>query len=228
LPPTGYKMLSSFRDMPATHSAHSAVTPRHALKSTKNDKVATHERSRRAMRRSPRLAASSLSLHDAIFKDKAEDAIFKEMLKSRNVLIALLHRMPAFTDAMTSVGVKWPDIKDSFDEMPGAELLALLDASHKVIEAIVRQSSEGQQVGCKRARPGTTIEGATLLSAEEEQELRHFDLDLRFGPSIGIGRLNRWLRALRLGLKPPPSVLQILESLDDEDPAHQTSWSKRL
>ncbi len=45
-------------------------------------------------------------------------------------------------------------------------------------------------------------------SVEElEQRLRsEFDLETKFGPVVGLSRLERWERAVRLGLEPPQWV----------------------
>lgn len=44
----------------------------------------------------------------------------------------------------------------------------------------------------------------------EEEALKQFDLDIRFGPFLGINRLERWERADRLGLLPPLPVHTII------------------
>lgn len=46
---------------------------------------------------------------------------------------------------------------------------------------------------------------------KDEAWLRQFDLDSRFGPSSGITRLQRWERAFRLGLAPPPEVPELVQ-----------------
>ncbi|KAI0791927.1 DNA polymerase delta, subunit 4-domain-containing protein [Abortiporus biennis] len=40
--------------------------------------------------------------------------------------------------------------------------------------------------------------------------LRVFDLSYKYGPCIGVSRLQRWERAHALGLDPPPEVKEIL------------------
>lgn len=42
--------------------------------------------------------------------------------------------------------------------------------------------------------------------------LREFDLDSRFGPCMGMTRIDRWERAEKLGLDPPPRVKTLLET----------------
>lgn len=44
----------------------------------------------------------------------------------------------------------------------------------------------------------------------EEEALRQFDMDMRFGPCLGITRLERWERAVRLGLNPPVELASLL------------------
>ena len=50
-----------------------------------------------------------------------------------------------------------------------------------------------------------------------ERYLRIFDLDMQYGPCLGQTRLQRWIRADRLGKQPPILVKHILETLDMED-----------
>ncbi|OAY82817.1 DNA polymerase delta subunit 4 [Ananas comosus] len=80
-----------------------------------------------------------------------------------------------------------------------------------------RSSRSGSDPGPHRAR----ILGSRRLLArslvrsddygEEEERLRQFDMDMRYGPCIGLGRLQRWERAAAMGLNPPPDVARILQ-----------------
>ncbi|GAB4823375.1 hypothetical protein N2152v2_010421 [Parachlorella kessleri] len=45
---------------------------------------------------------------------------------------------------------------------------------------------------------------------EDEAVLRQFDLDSKFGPCSGMSRLERWERAVRLGLDPPVQVRELV------------------
>ncbi|KAI9173121.1 hypothetical protein H9P43_007252 [Blastocladiella emersonii ATCC 22665] len=45
-------------------------------------------------------------------------------------------------------------------------------------------------------------------------QLRAFDLDLRYGPAVGVPRLARWQRAAGRGLAPPADVGRLLSALD--------------
>ncbi|GIL80525.1 hypothetical protein Vretimale_16043 [Volvox reticuliferus] len=46
--------------------------------------------------------------------------------------------------------------------------------------------------------------------SEEEQKLRRFDLQSKFGPCAGITRLERWERAQKFGLNPPAEIRNII------------------
>ena len=44
----------------------------------------------------------------------------------------------------------------------------------------------------------------------EEEELRQFDMDMSYGPCIGVTRLRRWERAAAMGLRPPPHLRDLI------------------
>ena len=46
---------------------------------------------------------------------------------------------------------------------------------------------------------------------EQEQVLRQFDMNMAYGPCLGITRLARWERAQRLGLNPPTEIENLLK-----------------
>ncbi|KAI7884802.1 hypothetical protein K492DRAFT_234551 [Lichtheimia hyalospora FSU 10163] len=47
--------------------------------------------------------------------------------------------------------------------------------------------------------------------SNEEILLRKFDLDYKYGPCVGLTRMERWLRAEKLGLNPPKEVKEQLD-----------------
>ena len=48
------------------------------------------------------------------------------------------------------------------------------------------------------------VPGSVKELEELEQRLRsEFDLETKYGPVVGLSRLGRWERAVRLGLEPP-------------------------
>jgi DNA polymerase delta subunit 4 len=50
-----------------------------------------------------------------------------------------------------------------------------------------------------------------ISKRDAEQVLKQFDFDLRYGPLSGSDRLQRYQRALSLGLNPPPQVGEALK-----------------
>lgn len=58
--------------------------------------------------------------------------------------------------------------------------------------------------------------GLTIVHPESQSTIhtimRDFDLSPRYGPCVGITRLDRYRRAEKMGLKPPIEVIQILET----------------
>ncbi|XP_072955829.1 uncharacterized protein [Typha angustifolia] len=61
---------------------------------------------------------------------------------------------------------------------------------------------------------------------EEEERLRQFDLDMRYGPCIGLTRLQRWERAAAMGLKPPADVASLLQG--SKNPSLDCLWEGRV
>ncbi|XP_029114879.1 DNA polymerase delta subunit 4 [Scleropages formosus] len=88
---------------------------------------------------------------------------------------------------------------------------------------VVKRARAEQRVEKKEEEPPEPPEpepeSRSLTPREKDlQELRKFDLDWRFGPCTGIGRLQRWDRASHHGLDPPREVRELLlkKSADPE------------
>lgn len=47
---------------------------------------------------------------------------------------------------------------------------------------------------------------------DNEEVLRQFDMNMAYGPCIGMSRLARWERAYRLGLNPPKEIEVLLKT----------------
>lgn len=75
----------------------------------------------------------------------------------------------------------------------------------------------------KEAVPVTTH---LPLSEEEDGELRSFDLCQKYGPCVGLSRLERWERAEKLGLNPPLLVREILMARSTDSDANCSMLSK--
>jgi len=76
----------------------------------------------------------------------------------------------------------------------------------------------------KKTRSSTDKKGDEQLSSDIEV-LRDFDLQLDYGPCIGIARLERWDRAEKFGLNPPMQVRKIIEMNLNDDRYTQCVWN---
>ncbi|XP_062334009.1 DNA polymerase delta subunit 4 [Osmerus eperlanus] len=70
-----------------------------------------------------------------------------------------------------------------------------------------------------------TEPGPLSVREMELQELRQFDLDLRFGPCIGISRMQRWERASLHGLNPPEEIKELMLTRDTDPDYTHCLWS---
>ena len=50
----------------------------------------------------------------------------------------------------------------------------------------------------------------SCVCADTECKLRRWDMDMKFGPCIGMPRMRRWERAEKLGLTPPTEIRNLL------------------
>jgi len=81
----------------------------------------------------------------------------------------------------------------------------------------------------RQAPFGMSLVKSELMTVHPEDQntirtiLRNFDLTPKYGPCVGITRLDRYRRAEKMGLKPPVEVLQILETEEG-----QQSWNTDL
>ncbi|KAJ4837706.1 hypothetical protein Tsubulata_046206 [Turnera subulata] len=60
---------------------------------------------------------------------------------------------------------------------------------------------------------------------KNETLLRKFDMDMKYGPCIGMTRMARWERACRLGLNPPEEIGILLKS---EKVQGESLWDGRI
>ncbi|CAN1162587.1 DNA polymerase delta subunit 4 [Linum perenne] len=75
----------------------------------------------------------------------------------------------------------------------------------------------------------TSRHGAPDLQEDvekSEQVLREFDMNMAYGPCIGMTRLARWERAQRLGLNPPVHVKNLLDAGNAQ--MLQSLWDGRV
>ncbi|XXG75480.1 hypothetical protein AAC387_Pa08g0036 [Persea americana] len=92
----------------------------------------------------------------------------------------------------------------------------------------ISKSSSSKASNSKKSSSSTRSVGASLLGSDpatishaslhhpkgdydtNEEVLRQFDLNMNYGPCLGLSRLERWERANKLGLNPPEEVENLL------------------
>ncbi|XP_068651366.1 uncharacterized protein [Aristolochia californica] len=84
-------------------------------------------------------------------------------------------------------------------------------------------------LGAETAQPPALIShgGLDLKDDYDEAEevLRQFDLNIAYGPCLGLTRLARWDRADKLGLNPPKDVEELLRR---SNVALECLWDGRI
>lgn len=77
--------------------------------------------------------------------------------------------------------------------------------------------SHSASVGSDVVQPPALVShhGSLDLQVEydaDEEVLRQFDMNMAYGPCIGMTRLDRWNRANKLGLNPPKEIETLLKA----------------
>ncbi|KAK5866621.1 hypothetical protein PBY51_020797 [Eleginops maclovinus] len=90
---------------------------------------------------------------------------------------------------------------------------------------VVKKAKRGARKAKRPPSPPPTQQeaGAETPQEKELRTLRNFDLDWRFGPCIGISRLQRWERAKLHGLNPPEEIRELLLLQTHTDPKYNLS-----
>ncbi|KVI07320.1 DNA polymerase delta subunit 4 [Cynara cardunculus var. scolymus] len=74
--------------------------------------------------------------------------------------------------------------------------------------------------GARNAQPTALVAHGSLDLQEghdaTEEVLRQFDMNMAYGPCVGMKRMDRWERAASLGLNPPKDVHRLLTSTSNE------------
>ena len=61
-----------------------------------------------------------------------------------------------------------------------------------------------------------------IVDEETQDEiLKHFDFNYKYGPMAGLSRKQRWTNAFKLNLNPPQEIFDILEQRESENTGNQ-------
>ncbi|KAI3762146.1 hypothetical protein L1987_52569 [Smallanthus sonchifolius] len=76
------------------------------------------------------------------------------------------------------------------------------------------KSKTAASFGAKIAQPPALVVHGSLELQENhdatEELLRQFDMNMMYGPCVGMNRIERWNRATSLGLNPPENICRLL------------------
>ncbi|KAG6382389.1 hypothetical protein SASPL_157944 [Salvia splendens] len=86
------------------------------------------------------------------------------------------------------------------------------------VKGFFREKKKGKPGAAKKSNKSASCGSDNLLSTlsereeydEKEEVLRQFDMNMAYGPCIGISRPERWERANNFGLNPPAQVENLL------------------
>ncbi len=93
------------------------------------------------------------------------------------------------------------------DVLSDAEITAALNAKPATYSDPVGHANAADTASLK---PDVSRLSSSMLAAE--RRLEAYDMDSRWGPSLGISRTQRYERALRLNLNPPQDIGALLSS----------------
>lgn len=121
-------------------------------------------------------------------------------------------RQVADEDEEEGDGAQEPGTSDVADEF---------DEADDDIESSIVPKSEADVPDLRVAKTKYTpitrevdIEVHWKKHSKEQKMLRRFDMNSRYGPAVGIPRLDRWNRAKKAGLNPPNDIYDLLTGRD--------------
>ncbi|KAM7508591.1 hypothetical protein LguiA_019044 [Lonicera macranthoides] len=93
---------------------------------------------------------------------------------------------------------------------------AITKPSSKSKSSSSSKKSSSATLGTATPQPSAIISHGFLDLKDDydanEEVLRQFDMNMAYGPCIGMSRLARWERASSLGMNPPNDVERLLRS----------------
>ncbi|PWA38151.1 polymerase delta 4 [Artemisia annua] len=97
--------------------------------------------------------------------------------------------------------------------------------------SISKSKPKSKSIGSSVAQPPALIAHGSLDLKENrdanEEVLRQFDMNMVYGPCVGMKRMDRWNRASSLGLNPPENIHHLLTSAANEVSA-DSLWDGRV
>ncbi|XP_062196099.1 uncharacterized protein LOC133899156 [Phragmites australis] len=82
-------------------------------------------------------------------------------------------------------------------------------AATKPTGGVSKEASRHHQKPAPAPDHGADADARSRQEEERERAAREFDMDMRYGPCLGLTRAQRWRRASALALAPPPALLAL-------------------
>ncbi|XP_043693946.1 DNA polymerase delta subunit 4 [Telopea speciosissima] len=110
---------------------------------------------------------------------------------------------------MASGGIKgyYRQKKSGVSKSPAKPKSKPKSSTKKSSKAAASLGSDGAQLSALISHGSLDLQGDY---DESEDLLRQFDMNMAYGPCIGMSRLDRWERANSLGLDPPKELGDLL------------------
>ncbi|MCO5574569.1 hypothetical protein L7F22_028357 [Adiantum nelumboides] len=84
-----------------------------------------------------------------------------------------------------------------------------------VRSALQETCTSTASLGSSKSQPAALMSSSGMDLHDDyddlEETLRQFDMNMHYGPCLGMTRIERWERANKLGMNPPIEVKKILE-----------------
>ncbi|KAF8301071.1 hypothetical protein DL93DRAFT_2160926 [Clavulina sp. PMI_390] len=127
------------------------------------------------------------------------------------------------TPTITTKKAKKPRVSSGSVELPGLESdldSVSEDDEFEPLESPGSKLDDSRYAAYHRslkAKRGIARPIHTDGQSQAHEILRIFDLSYEYGPCVGVSRMDRWMRAQKLGLNPPLQVKEILETQEGQE-----------
>lgn len=94
------------------------------------------------------------------------------------------------------------------------------------LQAKENSKQKQAEIACRDPPSRDNTTGYWKEMDDPELILAQFDVDTKFGPTLGMTRLERWERAERFGLEPPTVVKELLLAGESDKKSTASIWEQ--
>ncbi|KAI4525754.1 hypothetical protein K525DRAFT_234143 [Schizophyllum commune Loenen D] len=168
----------------------------------------------------PKLKQAKLSFNASKRGASANTAKPAKASVARTSSTPVLSRRADSSSSSISADSSSSDHTDDDDDIEVVEAPRKSTGRPPPAKAVINVDAEVEHLDVKDRRwdrahqEAKELRGTPLVHAEGQNKvhdiLRVFDMTYKYGPYVGVTRLERWERANNLGLNPPPEIRDIL------------------